>query len=205
MSFLSVIFLAAGSSVRMETQKQLLCLEQKPLFLYGLEKYLKSECDEVILVTGYNSNKLLNYVTFNEKLKTVFNKKYLDGMGSSIASGISCVSPKSDGVMITFCDMPLISVEFINSFIAFWKKNPEFIAAPFFNEKRGNPVIFPKSLFFSLQKLDGDKGGSDIVFKNQNMLKKYETFDESIFFDVDTKKDWKQFINGLDKYKERLK
>ena len=192
--FLSVIFLCAGSSVRMGKQKQLMNYSGVPLFKFCLNKYLKSDADEIILVTGANSQNILDSIDKHKKLKTIHNENYLNGIGTSISKGLSAVSPLAEGCMIALADMPYIYDSLINELIVFWRNNSKYICSPVVGSNRKNPVIFPKQLFELLKKLDSDRGGAKIISENKHLLKTYEVSDESIFFDIDTPENWKQLV-----------
>lgn len=194
--FLSVIFLCAGSSKRMGRQKQLLNYSGIPLFKFCLKKYLDSNADEVILVTGAQSQKILNLAGSGKKLKTIYNENHLNGLGTSISKGLSAVSQLSDGCMVALADMPYLPVDLINELISIWKMNPQYIIAPISASKRRNPVILPKKLFPQLKELNEDKGGAKIISENKHLLKTYEVTDEYFFSDIDTLEDWNRLEKG---------
>ncbi len=194
MSFLSVVLLAAGESKRMGKLKQLLPVDGKPLVKFSLEKYLESICDEVVLVVGCEADKVSAGVEqLSGRHVTVFNANYSQGMGTSISKGLEAVSDRASGIMIALADMPCISTKFINSLIYFWRGDISCIAVPYCGEKRGNPVIFPKSLFGELALLNGVGGGFSVIENNSRLINRFEVKETDICFDVDTPQDWTLF------------
>ena len=82
---ISAIFLAAGQSKRLLKENKLLKIyKKKPLICHSLNSLIKSKVNKIIIVLGYESNKVRNAIIKNKKISFVVNNYYKKGMSSSI-------------------------------------------------------------------------------------------------------------------------
>ena len=125
-----------------------------------------------------------NEIIFNEKI--INNKKYKNGIGTSISLSIQHLDINILGVMIIPADMPLISAEDLmrleKEFIA---HNCEKVVLPKYKYTIGNPVILPKSYFALLKNLKEDFGARSQI--KENDIVKVDC-DIGTVFDIDTSK-----------------
>ena len=191
---ISLILMSAGTSQRMKECKQLMKLPNGDILAeYTLKKYLKFPFHEIIVVLGREKEKLQEILK-KYNVKTVYNENYVNGIGTSVACGVKNLSKNSCACMMALADMPKISIEIISKLINFYKINQENIIIPIKNNKRGNPTIFPSRFYGELQELKADKGGSIVIKNNPKFVKEIEVESDDIFFDIDNKEAWKNFI-----------
>lgn len=95
----------------------------------------------------------------------------------------------SDGIMFMVADQPLLRTDTICNCIDLFLSHPDHIIAPAINGNRGNPVIFPHSLFTDLISLPQHKGGGHIIKKHPELLMLYTLIDEYELWDIDTLQD----------------
>ena len=96
---ISVIILAAGGSKRMgELNKLLLLIDGKPMIHSVCKMVLGARVNQIVLVTGYQSNKIEKSIP--EGINTiVHNRKWESGMMSSICAGMSRLDKDVEGNM----------------------------------------------------------------------------------------------------------
>ena len=68
------------------------------------------------------------------------------------------------------------------------------ISAPFFNGKRGNPLIWSNSYYKKLSQLIGDTGGKSIIDEFERNILYHTTASKNYFLDIDTKKDYEKLL-----------
>ena len=179
---IDAIVLAAGLSTRAgERNKLLLPLAGKPLIAHAVEAALGSRACKVHVVTGHQSDELaaaLNDYTVN----FVHNPNYAEGMSSSIKSGIRALPTDLDGVVLCLGDMPLVVSAHLDLLI----KNfaTDVACAPYYRERRGHPVLFPRSMFSELLQLSGDTGARELLEQLESTILQIDVNDEGIFFNV---------------------
>src|SRR5690606_27250627 len=134
------IILAAGSSSRMGTIKQLLPWGNSTLIGHSIEQALNSEANEVYVVLGAHYEKIKKKID-NFPVTIIKNENWGSGMGTSISVAVNYILKKKipmDGLMITLSDQPLIDYTHLNSLIKLYKKNKnECIATVKYASKNG--------------------------------------------------------------------
>ena len=185
---ISAILLAAGQSKRFGNNNKLITkYKNKNLIQLSLTNIINSNIDNVIVVLGHDQDLIKNKINKNRKIKFVINKKFRSGMASSIKSGLKKINIKTKGFFVCLGDMPKVNKNIYNKIIKSFIKHNRIIV-PYFNNKRGNPVIFPikyKKKFF---KLKGDNGAKKLI---KNNCQKIIFKNNAVVFDIDYKKDLK--------------
>ena len=181
------ILLAAGCSKRYGDKNKLTeNFKGKHLIQHIIHTLLKvfDPC-ELLVILGHDSKIIRNLID-NEDIRIVNNKKYKNGIGTSISLGIQHLDITVQGVMIIPADMPLISAEDLikleNEFIA---HNCKKVVLPKYKYTIGNPVILPKSYFATLKNLKEDFGARSEI-KEIDIVK--VDCDVGTVFDIDTPK-----------------
>ncbi len=191
---ISAIILAAGLSKRMELGNKLL-LEKKetPIIKITLDNIKAAKVKEIIIVLGKNSKSFKNVIE-DKSVKLYFNSNYKNGISSSIKKGIEKVDNSCEGALICLADMPSIKTSTYNKIIdAFYKYKKQNII-PYFNKKKGNPVLFSKSYFQYITNITGDVGARNLIRKNKKDFKKLTVADEGILEDIDNNEQYYNFI-----------
>ena len=181
------ILLAAGCSKRYGDKNKLTeYLKGKHLIQHIIHTLLKvfDPC-ELLIILGHDSKVIKNLID-NKDIRIVNNKKYKNGIGSSISLGIQHLDINILGVMIIPADMPLISAEDLmkleREFIA---HNCKKVVLPKYKYTFGNPVILPKSYFATLKNLKEDFGAKSQI-KQSDIVE--VDCDIGTVFDIDTSK-----------------
>src|SRR5215475_8193274 len=86
------VVLAAGSSRRMGTPKQLLRLGTKTLLDRVLETVRSSGVSEIVLMLGAAADDIKRSVAISD-VTVVINPDYEQGMGTSLRKGVAALSP----------------------------------------------------------------------------------------------------------------
>ncbi len=211
------IILAAGLSMRMNEWKPEVKIDGVPIIIHSINSMIQ-HCDKIIIVGGFNFSGLEYLIekyssSFNgkkENISIVENKKYLNGMLSSVKCGLSFVDEAADGIFILPGDMPFVSEQTFSSMILQFldEKIEVFLPAVALDSsngnvgeliKKGHPVLIKSGI---VKKVLEDE--HEIIFRN--ILKKYRqkiclVEDEGICLDIDDNID---FIKA-EKYFEKLK
>jgi len=192
----SAILLAAGESKRMgDTDKRFLLYKGKPLVNHVMLNLWNSEQSQVIIVMQDNDNNLLNGQE-NEQIKVVINPDYQQGMTTSIQAGVAAASDKARGYMICLADQPLITTEdynyIIETFENTYLSNKKCIIVPFFDQKKGNPVIFSAHYREAILAHKNMEGCKEIIQANKEHIVTIDMPNDHILRDVDTPEDYEK-------------
>lgn len=192
---LSCVILASGLSKRMGTNKLLLKYKDKYIIQYVIEAVIKSGFFEEIIVVI--NDKHIGDIIKGYNVKELWNENAIKGQSEAVKLGIKNLSEKSKGVAFFVGDQPLINTVVISSIVeVFIKENNTKIIVPVNEEKRGNPVIFPKDTYDEFLNLSGDIGGREIIKRNMDKVKFIQINNTECFRDIDTKEDYLSLIKG---------
>lgn len=196
---IAAIIPAAGMSTRMgEQNKLLLTFKGKALIQHAVDTLLSSEVDEVIVVLGYEAEKV------KEKLKgkavtLVENPNYREGMSTSIRAGFTAVSPEVSAVMIYLADQPALEPDEVNRLVRAFaeaKAKNKGIVVPFFRGQRGNPVILDSRYKEAILEIVGDTGCKHIIKRNPDKVLVVEMETDHVVRDIDKIEDYEELLRN---------
>ncbi len=190
------ILLAAGFSGRMGKFKPLLNYKGKS-FVRTITEKLLAVCDEVIIVTGFNSEQIEKELKENSgretisKVNFVFNENYRTGMFTSLKKGIQ--NCRGTGwVLYHFIDQPTLPFGFYEEFIKQIEDGYDWIQ-PAKEGKNGHPVLFGKKVIEKIEAAPDDSSLREIT--RAGITKKYwECGYSQIFDDLDDIEDYNKII-----------
>ncbi|MFT5712067.1 MAG: molybdenum cofactor cytidylyltransferase [Glaciecola sp.] len=195
---IEAILLAAGRSKRFNDTKQLAIVNDKPMLIGTIEMLKDAEFKSITVVLGANSDaikKVLQpfYLLPSLASRTLPNvtsiiaSQWQQGMGASIAAGVSNLGSKITHVFIGLTDQVEIRTKQYSMMLLESRKNPDNIVAAFYNNKAGAPAIFPRAYFAELSKLENDKGARDMLRANASSVIHIDMPEAAR--DIDTKTD----------------
>jgi molybdenum cofactor cytidylyltransferase len=189
----SAVVLAAGASVRMGEPKQLLPLGGRTLLQRAIENLRGAELAQVVLVLGASADLILKTLpaALLDRLVVVRNPDYGVGMASSLRLGLEAVRPESDAALVVLADQPFVRPATIARIVERYRKSESGseaeIVIPFFQGKRGNPVLLARSLFAEAMALQGDSGFRVLFGKHADGIAEVDVNDPGILFGVDSR------------------
>ncbi len=162
-SSLHVMLLAAGSSSRFGSPKQLADIAGRPMLVRALDTLLQLERRyPVAVVLGANAE-LLEPLVRDAPVKVAFNPDHASGLASSIRAGLAHAPPAARGVLIALADQVAVTADDLRQLIAHWERQPDRIVAAQYAATTGVPAIFPADLFRELSELQGDRGARAVI------------------------------------------
>lgn len=183
----AAILLAAGQSRRMGPVNKLLAeVDGKPMIRHAFEAIAESDARTTIVVTGHEPEKIRAALDDGDA-QFVHNGLYADGLSTSLGAGLLAVPGDCDAAIVCLGDMPRVSPKVIDRLISAY--NPvegRAICVPTRNGKRGNPVLFDRSLFPEVLQIGGDVGARHLIGRHEDLVAEVAIDDDSIFMDVDT-------------------
>jgi molybdenum cofactor cytidylyltransferase len=180
------LVLAAGLSKRMGEPKQSLLLAGKPILDWSMEAFLSSGVDDVIVIV--NVSGLRKHGT-GRRLRYVVNPDPSCGLSSSLKLGIRSVRKGSEAVVVGLGDKPLVLPETIDTLLDTYRRTGARIVVPVCEGKRGNPVLFQRSIFGSILELSGDVGAREVMIKHEGEVSEVPVSDRGILLDIDQPSD----------------
>jgi molybdenum cofactor cytidylyltransferase len=188
---LAAVVLAAGASRRYQGGNKLLAdLGNGPLIRIVAQNVLKSGIEDVIVVTG-NDSQSVEAALEGLPLRFAHNEDWRTGIGGSIALGISSVAASTDGAFIVLGDTPFMEGELLDSLgEAFDQANGKNVVFPVLSDgAQRNPVLWPREFFNQLVRLSGDNGAKSLLARYASHCKAVSGFPEATFNNINTRDD----------------
>lgn len=187
-----IIVLAAGQSKRYGETKLLEAFNGRPLLQHALAAGQATCPGRVCLVTGHASEDIVNAASGLAD-EIVLNSEYRSGIGSSIAKGVSHLGEENSAVIIMLADQPLVTAAHIGQIIEKWGDDPDAIVATRYSGVNGPPVLFGRSYFAQLSRLEGDTGARQILQAHPDSVR-IVAFEQAAI-DIDTPDDLKTLLS----------
>lgn len=199
---LSGLLISAGLSGRMGEFKPLMNFNHEP-FVTGIIKKLLEVCDHVVVVTGFENEKVelvidSQFSILNSQLENrvscVYNPHYKEGMFTSLKAGIEHLKD-SDWVLYHFVDQPFFTNEFYKKMVS--QANDEFDwVQPVHNGKEGHPVMFNKKVIDLIS--DSSLDSHLRIIRDLSVIRKnyWNCGYSEVLIDFDTQADLKNYGGG---------
>ena len=187
---IAALLLAAGSSRRMGRPKLLLDWGGRPLIRRAVEQAQASRVDDVVVVAGPNRAEIERALA-GTRARLVDNPDHLSGMASSLRAGLRALGPQVEAVVVLLGDQPFQGTEVVDRLIETYRASGRPIVVPVYAGRRGNPVLFDRSLFAELAEQQGDQGGRDVVRADPDRVATVSFDSERLQMDLDT---WDDYV-----------
>ncbi|MEM1524539.1 MAG: nucleotidyltransferase family protein [Nitrososphaerales archaeon] len=183
------IILAAGASTRFKENKMLYKLNGEPIIRRVVSKVLKSVVDKVVVVVGYESEKVKSVIS-DLNCNIVYNPKYEEGMSTSVKAGLSHVINEAEAIVIIPGDCAFIEAEDVNKVVKEFKECGEDIIVISYKGRKGHPILFSKRIFNDISNInEKGMGLKEVLIKYSNKIRKVESESPRVLIDIDTKED----------------
>jgi molybdenum cofactor cytidylyltransferase len=166
--------------------KVLLPWRGRPLLGHVLLALLTAPVQPVVVVTGPDTPSLAA-VRPRHGWELVGNPRAAQGMGTSIAAGVGALVGRVDAVLICLGDQPALDPRAVRAIMAHAAAGPPVV--PLYRGVQGHPVLFPQTCFPELLRLDGDRGGREVLARHPPLA---VALDLPLPADVDSEADYQQ-------------
>ena len=183
---LYAVVLAAGSSSRFGSAKQLVRLGGRPLLHIAVTRAAEVTGNALIVVLGAGAAQLAPLLKHSPG-SVVVNRDWREGIGSSIRAAMARLPPTCRGVMLLLADQAAVTADDLRRLSGTWRKQPQYIAAAEYDGTSGAPAIFPRNQFRELAELRGDVGARELLRRSADRVVRVPM--PSAAIDVDTPED----------------
>jgi molybdenum cofactor cytidylyltransferase len=149
------LVLAAGGSSRLGRPKQLLPYRDATLLDWVLGTARACAFDQLVVALGGAEEAVRREVDLRGA-DVVVNRAYGTGCSSSIAAALGAVDPACDVLVLLLGDQPGVTPATVGALVAGRGGAP--LAVCRYDDGRGHPFAFARSVFGELAALHGDKG-----------------------------------------------
>jgi molybdenum cofactor cytidylyltransferase len=188
------IILAAGGSKRYGKAKQILPWKGEPLVRRASRLALEAGLSPVVVVTGSDAGEVSASLQ-GLPVSQVHNLDWEAGQSTSISAGLLTLPIETGAALFILTDQPRLTSHLIRMLVDLHARTAAPIVAPRVGGRRANPVLFDRSLFPELLKLEGDVGGR-VFFSPESRYKAawLDWEDRGLLLDIDTPEDYQKLL-----------
>src|SRR5262249_52912249 len=196
----SAVLLAAGASTRYGAENKLAAeIDGRPLVRIVADTVAAAGLVDIIVVTGSGAEDVERALA-GLPARFVHNVRWQLGMGSSIATGVSALSPDIAGTFVVPGDMPLLTVSLLRGLTAEFERNggAKIVYPTTPQGEQRNPVLWPREYLSDLMALSGREGAKALLksFSRECIAL---ACDPAAFVDVDTPADLTKVSGQLER------
>lgn len=185
------VVLAAGESRRMGEPKVLLPYGRSTILETVLQNVLASRVDGIVVVLGSRWRKIKKMLK-GDDIKVVINRRFREGMLSSVQRGMSALPSSSQAAVIVLGDQPAIPTTIINSLINAYRRKKKGLAVPVYRGKRGHPLLFDLKYRQEIIRLNPAVGLRQLLELHPQDILEVKVSTSSILRDIDNPTDYKK-------------
>jgi molybdenum cofactor cytidylyltransferase len=184
------LVLGAGGSKRLGRPKQ--TLPYRGGTLLGHVVGVARECafDQTIVAIGGAAADVRASVDLGG-VEVVVNDAYGEGCSSSIAAALAAVDPRCEVLVLMLGDQPGVTAETVAALLA--GRGDAALAVCRYDDGRGHPIAFARSMFGDLANLHGDKGVWRLLDRGGDAVAEVRV-PGPIPLDVDTPEDYQAVL-----------
>jgi molybdenum cofactor cytidylyltransferase len=153
--FVTGLVLGAGGSKRLGRPKQLLPFGDRTLLEHTLDTARACNFNQLVVPIGGAADEVRERVDLTGA-EVVVNYAYGSGCSSSIAAALSAVDPRCEVLVLMLGDQPGVTPATVQALLDGRGDAP--LAVCRYDDGRGHPLAFDRSVFAQLADLHGDKG-----------------------------------------------
>lgn len=161
-----IVILAAGSSSRLGSPKQLIEWHGKPLLRHLTEQAIATHAP-VTIILGANAESIRPSL-HGLSAQILMNEHWHEGMSSSIR--LATHSIEADALLLMVCDQPLVTTEHLKALLEAAGTTNATIIASAYAGTLGVPALFERSMFDKLAQLEGQQGAKAILQRHSDAV-----------------------------------
>jgi molybdenum cofactor cytidylyltransferase len=188
---IAAIILAAGEGRRMGRTKALVKIDDSTFLQRIVERLRDAAIDPLIVVGGANAKDVERHckdlnVNFAE------NKNWQSGQFSSLKKGIGSIGARPKGVLVALVDHPVVENKTYEQLKKYFLANPDSIAIPVYQGRRGHPTIIPMPIADEIIELPDSMNLREVIKDHQDKVSEMQVGDGGILKNIDTPSDLKE-------------
>ena len=197
MGDICALLLAAGKSSRMGELKALLPWQGRTLLEHQLEVLKEVGITQVIVVLGYQADRLENLVHNSGEAHVVLNPDHLEGKTTSIKSGLNGLITPVDDILVLAVDQPR-SVMTLRTILRKHQMSQVDITIPTYKGKGGHPVVFSNKLLPELLGIsEKTMGLKAVVRRHSKDVLRMEMVSSEVLLDLNSRADYDHVTSEL--------
>jgi molybdenum cofactor cytidylyltransferase len=190
---IGAVVLAAGESKRMGAPKLLLPYRGATIIEAVLDAVTASGADATLVVLGANRTAVRERIR-RFPVSVAVNKRFREGMLSSIQTGISALPRRCRAALVVLGDQPDLPTSVIDALINAWNGGRKGIAVPVFEGRRGHPLLLDLKYRREIDRLKPGTGLRGLLAAHPEDILGVDVPDGAVLADIDTPDDYRKAV-----------
>ncbi len=188
------VVMSAGAGTRMQGRiKPLLPWRGRTLVENAIQAAADSSVSETVLVLGSHADEIRARIG-ETPARVILNLDWEEGHASTVRAGLRSLAAETDAALFVNVDQPWLTAGVIDAILKRYRETDAPIVAPRFAGRRGNPVLFNRSLWPELGALQGEQGGRVLLDAHAGQVEWVEFDDARPAEDVDTVEEYDALV-----------
>ncbi len=192
--FTTGLVLAAGSSSRLGQPKQLLEYRGRALLDVSLDLARSCGFDQLIVALGGAGEDVHATIDLHG-VTVVDNVHHTSGCSSSIVAALAAVDDRAEAMVLLLGDQPEVATSTVTTLRSACEVSARSIGVCLYDDGRGHPFWFARSVFGALEQLHGDKAVWKLIESGQWPITEVAVAGD-VPLDVDTWDDYERLIEA---------
>jgi molybdenum cofactor cytidylyltransferase len=190
------VVLAAGESRRMGQPKLLLPYGDGTIIEMVVRNVASSRVDRAVIVLGGNRREIEEKIR-TVAMKRVVNRRYKEGMFSSIRRGLSALPASAGAAVFVLADQPDVPTSVIDLLIEAYRREKKGIVLPVFRKKRGHPLLLDLKYRREIEALSPDIGLRGLLRKHPDDILEVRVSSPAVLKDIDDPDDYGRSLRAI--------
>jgi molybdenum cofactor cytidylyltransferase len=190
------VVLAAGESRRMGQPKLLLPYGDGTIIEKVVRNVASSRADRAMIVLGGNRREIEEKMRA-VAIKRVVNRRYKEGMFSSIRRGLSALPASAGAAVFVLADQPDVPTSVIDLLIEAYRREKKGIVLPVFRKKRGHPLLLDLKYRREIEALSPDIGLRGLLRKHPDDILEVRVSSPAVLKDIDDPDDYGRSLRAI--------
>jgi molybdenum cofactor cytidylyltransferase len=183
------LILAAGESSRIGFPKALLPLGRRTFVTSILDTLEELDLAEPCVILGSHAERIRPQL-LDRRARVVINPDPRQGQLSSIKVALEQIEASCSACLIWPVDQPGVPVTVVRDLIQLFESTASKIVLPVYQDRRGHPALFSRSLFAELLATPLNEGARAVVLGHRDEIGLVRTTEAATVFDIDTAEDY---------------
>jgi len=190
------IILAAGESRRMGRPKLLLPYGDRTIIETVVRNVLSSRADRAVIVLGGNRQEIEERIRAFA-VKRVINRRYKEGMFSSVQRGLSALPASARAAVFILADQPDVPPSVIDLLIEAYRREKKGIVLPVYRKKRGHPLLIDLKYRLEIEALSPDIGLRGLLREHRDDILEVRVSSPGVLKDIDDPDDYGRALGTI--------
>ena len=184
---ISGVVLAAGTSSRFGSTKQLQVVGGKTLTQHAVDALAEAGVEEIVVVTGHDADAVEASTMLPSGGKFVRNPSYREGQASSLAAALHALDDASEAAVVLMADQPGITADVVGALVGRFHATRRQIVRAGYRDGPG-PALLSREIYAEAGHLSGDVGARELMASHPEWVEEVQV-DADLPRDIDTPND----------------